>query len=115
MANPVNHFEVLGKDGAALQTFYTDLFDWTIDAENPMKYGIVAPSEGGIGGGVAASMDGTSMVTFYVQVDDLQATLDKVESLGGKTVMPPMDVPGGPKIAQFTDPEGNLIGIATGM
>ncbi len=115
MANPVNHFEVLGKDGAALQKFYSDLFDWTIDAENPMNYGIVAPSEGGIGGGVAASLDGTSMVTFYVQVDDLQATLDKVESLGGKTVMPPMDVPGGPKIAQFTDPEGNQIGIALGM
>jgi len=115
MANPVNHFEVLGKDGAALQKFYGDLFDWSIDANNPMKYGIVAPSEGGIGGGVAASMDGTAMVTFYVQVEDLQASLDKAESLGGKTVMPPMDVPGGPKIAQFTDPEGNVIGLALGM
>ena len=115
MANPVNHFEVLGKDGAALQSFYGELFGWSIDANNPMKYGVVAPSEGGIGGGVAASMDGTSMVTFYVQVDDLQAALDKAESLGGKTVMPPMDVPGGPKIAQFTDPEGNQIGLSSGM
>ena len=115
MANPVNHFEILGSDGAALQKFYGDLFGWSIDANNPMNYGIVAPSEGGIGGGVAASMDGSAMVTVYVQVDDLQAALDRAESLGGKTVMPPMDVPGGPTIAQFTDPAGNLIGLALGM
>jgi len=115
MANPVNHFEVLGQDGPALQQFYGSLFDWKIDAANPMNYGIVAPSEGGIGGGVAASQDGSSVVTFYVQVDDLQAALDKAESLGGKTVMPPMDVPGGPSIAQFSDPAGNVIGLALGM
>jgi len=115
MANPVNHFEILGKDGEALQKFYTDLFGWSIDANNPMKYGVVAKADNGIGGGVAASMDGTAMVTVYVEVDDLQAALDRAESLGGKTVMPPMDVPGGPKIAQFTDPEGNLIGLAAGM
>jgi predicted enzyme related to lactoylglutathione lyase len=29
--------------------------------------------------------------------------------------MPPMDVPGGPSIAQFKDPEGNLIGLVKGM
>jgi hypothetical protein len=115
MANPVNHFEVLGQDGPVLQEFYGSLFDWTIDAANPMNYGIVAPSEGGIGGGVAASQDGSHMVTFYVQVDDLQAALDKAESLGGKTVMPPMAVPGGPSIAQFSDPAGNVIGLALGM
>jgi len=115
MANPVNHFEVLGKDGPALQDFYRSVFDWTIDAGNPMNYGVVAPGEGGIGGGVAASQDGSSVVTFYVQVDDLQAALDKAEAAGGKTVMPPMDVPGGPKIAQFSDPAGNTIGLSSGM
>jgi predicted enzyme related to lactoylglutathione lyase len=50
-------------------------------------------------------------VTFYVQTDDLQATLDKAESLGGKTVMPPMSPMEGTTIALFTDPEGHLIGI----
>jgi len=116
MANPVIHFEVAGKDGPALQEFYRSVFDWTIDANNPMKYGIIASSgEGGIGGGVTASQDGSTMVTFYVQVDDLQAALDKAEAAGGKTVMPPMDIPGGPKIAMFTDPEGNTIGLTSGM
>ncbi len=115
MANPVTHFEVVGRDAAALQQFYSSLFDWTVDANNPMNYGLVAPGERGIGGGIGPSPDGTAVVTFYVEVDDLQAALDKAEELGGKTVMPPMDVPGGPSIAQFTDPEGNRIGLAKGM
>ena len=50
-------------------------------------------------------------VTFYVQVDDLQAYLDKAESLGGKTIMPPMEIPDMVKLAVFSDPEGNVIGI----
>jgi uncharacterized protein len=115
VANPVIHFEVLGKDGTALQKFYRDLFDWKIDASNPMKYGIVEAGEGGIGGGVASSSDGSTSVTFYVQVPDLQAALDKAEKLGGKTAMAPMDVPGGPSIAQFDDPDGNRVGLVKGM
>ena len=51
-------------------------------------------------------------MTFYVNVSDLAAALAKAESLGGKTVMPPMAVPGGPEIAQFSDPEGNVIGLS---
>ena len=117
MGNPVIHFEVLGKDAAALQGFYSEIFDWKIDASNPMNYGMISPTEGdgGIGGGVGPSQDGKSFVTFYVQVDDLQAALDKAEKLGGKTAMPPMDVPGGPSIAQFTDPQGNTVGLVKGM
>ncbi len=111
MAEPVVHFEVIGRDGAALQSFYSNLFGWKIDTNNEIGYGMVEAGEGGIGGGVAGSPDGSTLVTFYVSVDNLQAALDKAESLGGKSVMPPMDVPGGPSIAQFTDPQGNRIGL----
>ena len=51
------------------------------------------------------------MVTVYVQVVSLEETLRKAESMGGKTLMPPMDVPGGPTMAQLQDPEGNTIGL----
>jgi predicted enzyme related to lactoylglutathione lyase len=115
MANPVVHFEVAGKDAAALQRFYSTLFDWKIDANNPMNYGIVEAADGGIAGGVGPSPDGNTHLTWYVQVPDLQAALDKAEKLGGKTVMPPMDVPGGPSIAMFSDPEGNIVGLVKGM
>ena len=110
MANKVTHFEVHGKDGEKLQRFYASLFGWKVDANNPMQYGMVSPEQGGIGGGITSGA--APMVTFYVEVADLAAALKKAERLGGKTVMPPMEVPGGPRIAQFADPEGNVIGLA---
>jgi predicted enzyme related to lactoylglutathione lyase len=115
MANPVAWFEVTGKDGKKLQDFYGKLFDWKIDANNPMNYGMTDASETGLGGGISASQDGSSNLTFYVAVPDLQKALDKAEKLGGKTVMPPMDVPDGPKIAMFADPEGNVVGLMIPM
>ncbi len=80
-----------------------------------MNYGMVTTGEGAISGGVGPSMDGAPAVTFYVEVDDLQAALDRVIELGGEMVMPPMDVPGGPSIAMFSDPAGNKIGLVKGM
>lgn len=57
-------------------------------------------------------MDGSAgHVTFYVEVPDLESALSKIESLGGSTVMEPSDVPDGPSIAMFTDPEGHLVGL----
>ncbi len=113
MAQKVVHFEIIGKDGKKLQDFYSQLFGWKVDANNPMNYGMVSGDEAGVGGGIASGMDGgDGHVTVYVEVDDLAAALKKVESLGGKTVMPPMAVPGGPEIAQFSDPEGHMIGLS---
>ena len=110
MADKVTHFEVHAKDGKRLQQFYASLFGWKVDANNPMKYGMVSPDQSGIGGGITHS-DSAPMVTFYVEVADPAAALKKAERLGGETVLPPMDVPGGPRIAQFADPEGNVIGL----
>jgi predicted enzyme related to lactoylglutathione lyase len=110
-ANPVGWVEIMGKDAARAQKFYGDLFGWKVDAANPMNYGMVQGDDYPVGVGIAGSMDGKPLVTAYVTVDDLQATLDKAKSLGGEIVMPPMDVPEGPKIAQFKDPDGNVIGI----
>lgn len=120
MGYPVVHFEVVGKDGGKLQRYYAELFDWQIDANNPLSYGTV-PREGntnaegvGIGGGVAAgpTPDYDGHVTFYVEVPDLEATLAKAESLGGTRVFGPAPVPGTDiELGQFTDPEGHLIGL----
>jgi predicted enzyme related to lactoylglutathione lyase len=115
MANPVGWFEVSGPDAGALQRFYREAFGWEIDANNPMSYGMVAAQEGGIGGGVCLSPDGEPYVVFYIAVPDLQAALDQIGRLGGATVTPPMDVPGGPSIAFFNDPAGNRIGLMKPM
>jgi predicted enzyme related to lactoylglutathione lyase len=111
MPNPVVHFEILAKDSKKAQDFYRQMFDWKIDADNPMGYGMVEPGEGGIGGGVGQTTLMVGHITFYVEVDDLDAYLKKVESLGGKTMLKPTAVPGGPSVALFVDPEGHLVGL----
>ena len=47
---------------------------------------------------------------FYVQVDDVQAYLDKAKTLGGKMLVPPVDIPTG-RFAWMQDPEGNTVGL----
>lgn len=118
MGQPVVHFEVIGKDGARLQSYYSELFGWEIDADNPMGYGAIqregnVNAEGvGIGGGVAGGPEGyAGHVTFYVEVPDVEAAMVKAESLGGTRVMGPDEVMEGLEIAQFKDPEGHTIGL----
>lgn len=116
MAAPVVHFEIMGKDGKKLQDFFGKLFDWEIDANNPMNYGLVkASGQGGIGGGVGTAEAGApTYVTFYVAVPDLAACLKKVESMGGKTLVPPTEIPNMVTFALFQDPEGHTIGLVKG-
>jgi predicted enzyme related to lactoylglutathione lyase len=112
MPNPVVHFEVVGRDGKKLQSFYSNLFGWKIDADNPMSYGMVEAQDGhGIGGGISGTDQGNGFATFYVQVKDPQAALDKAVSLGGKVITPVTTIPQMVTFAQFVDPEGNLVGV----
>jgi predicted enzyme related to lactoylglutathione lyase len=115
MGYPVVHFEVIGKDAAALKDFYKQAFDWEIGPAMPAanNYSMAMPNgEGGIDGGIGGGMTGyDGHVTFYVQVPDLAGALANIERLGGNTMMPPDQVPNGPRIALFTDPEGHVVGL----
>ena len=120
MGQPVVHFEVVGKDGQKLRSYYSDLFGWEFsDAMGPTNYAVL-PREGntnadgvGIGGGVGTGPEGyEGHVTFYVEVPDVEAALAKAESLGGTRMMGPDKVPeAGIEIALFSDPEGHVIGL----
>ena len=112
MGSPVVHFEVMGTDGPALETFYTELFGWSVQPFPELSYGIVDTHAGsGINGGIGTSQTGECRVLFYIEVADPQAALDRAESIGGKTVLPVMEVPGVVTLAQFTDPQGNVVGL----
>ena len=118
MGQPVVHFEVIGKDPDRLRSFYSDLFDWEINAENPMNYGMIdregnVNADGvGIGGGIGAGPDGyDGHSTFYVEVPDVEAALAKAESLGGSRMMGPEQVTDDVEIGLFTDPEGHVVGV----
>ncbi|MDX6662034.1 MAG: uncharacterized protein QOG09_136 [Solirubrobacterales bacterium] len=122
MGQPVMHFEVIGKDGGKLRSYYSELFDWNFNADNPMDYGIVSreenlgPEGAGIGGGVGTGPEGyEGHVTFYVGVPDVEAALAKAEELGGTRVMGPETIMERIVIGQFTDPEGHLVGVVNAV
>jgi hypothetical protein len=111
MSSKVIHFEVTGKDGPALQRFYSEVFGWKLDTNNPGGYGMYRPDEG-IAGGIGATQDGSpGLVTFYVETDDAAATLRTVEKLGGKVIMPLTEIAPETTIALFADPEGHIVGL----
>jgi len=120
MGQPVIHFEVIGKDGEKLRSYYSEMFGWEFgDPLGPTNYAAV-PREGntnadgaGIGGGVGTAPEGyDGHVTFYVEVPDVEAALAKAESLGGTRMMGPDKMPeAGIEIGLFTDPEGHVIGV----
>jgi uncharacterized protein len=118
MATPaVAWFEVTGKDGTALQKFYGELFNWQVqDAGDDSGYGLVSAAESGIGGGIGPAQDGgPGQVTFYVEVDDPAAYLQKAEALGGQTIVPPTAIEQfGLTFAFFADPEGHVVGLSKG-
>jgi predicted enzyme related to lactoylglutathione lyase len=122
MAQPVVHFEIIGKDPAKLRSYFGELFGWEFDTGSPVAEAVSEPgnygfvdtiSEGtGIPGGVGGGSHYDSHTLFYVGVADVEAALQKAESLGGKRRMGPVRAPTGLVVGQFTDPEGNLIGVA---
>ena len=125
MGQPVVHFEVIGRDPGALQDYYQQLFGWEFSVGNAVSESISAPGDygfidavtngGGINGGVGGGMGFQQHVIFYVKVANVESALEEAERLGGKRLMGPEGTPGRLVVGQFTDPEGNLIGVASGI
>jgi len=112
MPNPIVHWEIGVRDRTKAQEFYARLFDWKINSDDEMNYGMVETGgEGGIDGGIAPAPGGQPFLTFYIQVDDLQTYLDKAVSLGGEAVVPPTEIPNVGHFAMFKDPDGNTLGL----
>jgi uncharacterized protein len=125
MGQPVVHFEIIGNDAAGLRDYYGKLFGWTFDTSGPIAAPVSAPgnygfiernttSDGtGIPGGVGGGAGYGSHVIFYIAVPDVEAALAGAERLGGTRRMGPEQAPGsGLVVGHFTDPEGNLVGVA---
>ena len=123
MAQPVVHFEILGRDPTRLRQFYGELFGWSFETEGPAAkevvgdYGFVAPtmnSEGyGIPGGIGGGPGIESRVLFYVGVPDVEAALLAAEEGGGSRILGPHQEPGSELVVgMFADPEGHVIGVA---
>jgi uncharacterized protein len=106
MGNVVNYFELGTPDAGATRSFYGTLFDWQIDDSG--DYRMIEGEKGGVCD--TADMGGGSWAIFYVQVDDVQATIAKAAELGATVPVPFTD--NGPiEFAHLQDPHGNRFGV----
>ena len=123
MTDAVVHFEIIGTDPIRLREYYGELFGREYEVgdtvsgqvSEPGNYGFVDGSTTGapgLNGGVGGGPGLRPKALFYVGVDDVGAALDRAEELGGRRVFGPDGVPGKFVVGQFTDPEGNLVGVA---
>ena len=124
MGQPVVHFEIIGTDPEGLRRYYGDLFGWEFDTPSSVaqevsdseSYGfldLISSEDGtGIRGGIGGGPSYRSHAVFYVGVPNVEAALQRAESLGGTRVMGPATSPNGLVVGHFTDPEGTLIGVA---
>ena len=111
MGKPVVHFEIGCRNSPKTQEFFAKLFDWKIEVAGPAAM-INTGSEAGIQGHITAlGHEPHNYVTVYVEVDNLQAYLDRANQLGGKTLVPPVEIPGQGSFAWLADLEGNIIGL----
>jgi uncharacterized protein len=110
VAHAVVHFEVSGPDSGQLADFYAELFRWRM-RPIPGYTLIDTGAGGGINGGIRQSADGQPGITFYIETDDMQAALDKINLLGGKTETPISEIAGVVTYAVFSDLDGLLVGL----
>lgn len=114
MAHPVVHFEVSGPDDGRLADFYASLFGWGMQPVRGVDYTLVDTGGAGLSGGIEKVTDARPATTFYIETDDLQEALDKINLVGGKTVTPITELPGMATYATFEDPDGLEVGLVLG-
>jgi len=121
MAGAVVHFEIPADDPERAQGFYREAFGWNLMEMPEMNYTMAStgpvddqsmPSEPGfINGGMFERTEALRGPMLTIDVDDLDAALKTVESLGGKQVGEKLPVGDMGFAAYFEDPEGNILGL----
>jgi predicted enzyme related to lactoylglutathione lyase len=108
MGNPVMQFQILSNAPDETAQFYSTLFGWTVNADNPMGYRqINTGSAEGIQGGIwPAPPQSPNFVQLFMAVGDIRASVKKAEELGAKLLIPPTLLPEGDEMAVMHDPQG---------
>jgi predicted enzyme related to lactoylglutathione lyase len=110
MGRPVVHFEIGCRDRAKTGDYYSKLFGWEITVAGPASDIQTGSSQGIAGHLTSLGHEPEHYTMFYVDVEDVQAALDKAVELGGKKVVGPIAIPAG-TFAWFMDPDGNTVGL----
>lgn len=115
MSHTICHLEIPTTDVKKSGEFYKKLFNWKIDYSMGENYAIFSTGEEQLGGGLDSSEEARSLgkIIIYIQVDDINAMLEKVEKLGAKKVTGKTEIPNVGWFGLFTDLDGNTIGLFT--
>lgn len=111
--NPVVHFEIGCKDLAKTSNFYSSLFGWATTIVGPSATISTNTTEGIQGHLTALGHEPFNYVSVYIQVDDIEQYLQKIQAAGGQKVVGPIKLPTGQQFAWFKDLEGNVLGLLT--
>jgi uncharacterized protein len=108
MPNPITQFQIISKSPDETARFYSSLFGWTVDADNPLGYRrIDTGTKEGIQGGIwPAPPQASSFVQLFIAVDDVKSSAQKAESFGAKILIPATVLPEGDEMAVLHDPQG---------
>ena len=120
MKNKVCFFEIPASDVNKTKAFYETVFDWKITlegAEGAMALTTAAdkdynPTEpGGINGGFYKRKSKDDHSSVGVETDSIDTTLEAVKTAGGKVVTPKHAIGEWGFMADFADPEGNVMSL----
>ena len=121
MSGRVVHFEIPYDDGDRARRFYRETFGWQLQEMPGMEYTLVmsgpsgdrGPSEPGfINGGMLAREESAAPgPVVVIDVDNIDATLAKIEESGGSVVVPKQPVGAMGFTAYVKDTEGNIVGL----
>ena len=113
MPYPVTKFQILSAQPDIAAAFYSGLFGWRFETNNPLGYReIQTGSEIGIEGGIwPAPPQTTAFVQLFIQSDDVESTVKKAQELGACVIVRPSELPGGERMAVLTDPTGLAFAI----
>ena len=110
------HFDIGADDPERARKFYEALFGWKMEKPPEMTdYYLIETRDldgkPGVGGGLGKRGEPGQRITSYVGVSSIDEYVAKVESLGGKVVMPRIAVPGWGYLAICFDTEDNMFGL----
>jgi len=113
MVHVICHLEIPTTDTKKSGEFYKKLFGWKIDYGWGPDYAMFITGEAGLIGGGLDRKDKITPgnIIIYVQVEDINAMLEKAEKLGGKKVKEKTEITGVGWFGLFTDLDGNTIGL----
>jgi hypothetical protein len=114
MPRPV-HFDIAADDPDRAMKFYKAVFGWKFNKwDGPLDYWLVTTGEKdepGINGGISRRNKQMPGVMNTIGVQSVDRYMKKIETKGGKILMPKMAIPGIGWFATCQDTEGNVFGI----